>query len=640
MNRRFLLAVIAFLLTAGVLRSQIATDALGVHNLGLGNGSPITGARPDSCAYCHAAHSGLNTGLWNQKLTTQVYTLYSSNTQKNTASQPVLASDSNHCLSCHDGSVAVGTTVAYGNVTTHGSMYSSDVFGSNMQTSHPFSLAVPLKDNIYLAASLASNGTTADTTHAVKLIGGNVECTSCHNPHVQSIDLISKNFLVKNNADGQLCLACHDPARTSNAQVNPLADWTTSIHALSTAKLSAQAGVGNYTTVGADACIACHAPHNAGSSTRLLRGQNEQDCIACHNGGSNVSPLATYTNVFSEYSSPKIGHPIPNSSNPHDASEAALLNNNRHATCVDCHNAHGSQQVGVFPDPPLIRISQKNIAGINASDGTSVLAPAVNQYENCLRCHGTSSGKQILASFGYFPIRAVSTGDPLNLIPQFASTATSSHPVMHPRSSALPQPSLRSYMLNLDGVTQGRSMGTQILCTDCHNSDDNREFGGTGPNGPHGSKWTHILEREYEFSQAAAPGQLINTLYPNPDLTSTGPYALCAKCHDLATVATSTASWAEHKNHINDGSSCSVCHTSHGMGSTSATVSGERLVNFDMNVVATNNGTVNYTRTTDSCNLVCHGVTHTPSTSGIGTTTSVIRRTSIGSTGSNTVVRR
>ncbi len=55
------------------------------------------------------------------------------------------------------------------------------------------------------------------------------------------------------------------------------------------------------------------------------------------------------------------------------------------------------------------------------------------------------------------------------------------------------------------GTTHGRAMGTQIFCTDCHNSDDNREFGGTGPNGPHGSKWWHILERDYEFSQA--PGR-------------------------------------------------------------------------------------------------------------------------------------
>ena len=53
-------------------------------------------------------------------------------------------------------------------------------------------------------------------------------------------------------------------------------------------------------------------------------------------------------------------------------------------------------------------------------------------------------------------------------------------------------------MLNLDGATQGRAMGVRILCTDCHNSDDNREFGGAGPNGPHGSKFTHILERRYE----------------------------------------------------------------------------------------------------------------------------------------------
>ncbi len=156
----------------------------------------------------------------------------------------------------------------------------------------------------------------------------------------------------------------------------------------------------------------------------------------------------------------------------------------------------GTPKSGAFPPPPLIRISQKDIAGISATDGITVLTPAVNQYENCLRCHGTSTGKQVLPIYGYFPVRAVSAGDPLNLIPQFAITATSSHPVMHTSNSALPQPSLLANMLNLDGVTQGRAMGTQIFCTDCHNSDDNREFGGAGPNGPHGSKWTHILERQ------------------------------------------------------------------------------------------------------------------------------------------------
>ena len=291
---------------------------MGMHNLGPGSKSPITGARPDSCAYCHAPHSGLNTGLWNQKLTTQTYTTYTSNTEKNTGTQPTLGYVSNQCLSCHDGTVAVGATVAYGQVTTRGSMYTSDVFGSNMQSSHPFSLRLPLKDNIDLAASLAANGQTGDPTGAVKLIKGNVECTSCHDPHVQAKDLVSQNFLVKDSSSGQLCLACHDPTRQIGGQVNPLADWSTSVHALSTDKISPQALLGSYTTVGSDACISCHAPHNASGTARLLRGQNEQDCIACHNGGTNISPLAPYANVFAEYATPKVGHPFPTSTNPHD----------------------------------------------------------------------------------------------------------------------------------------------------------------------------------------------------------------------------------------------------------------------------------------------------------------------------------
>src|ERR1700755_1432313 len=102
---------------------------MGMHSLGPGSKSPITGARPDACNYCHAPHSGLNVGLWNQKLTTQTYTTYASDTEKNVTRQPTLGYSSNQCLSCHDGTVAVGTTTAYGQVSTHGAMNSIDVFG-------------------------------------------------------------------------------------------------------------------------------------------------------------------------------------------------------------------------------------------------------------------------------------------------------------------------------------------------------------------------------------------------------------------------------------------------------------------------------------------------------------------------------
>jgi predicted CXXCH cytochrome family protein len=604
-----LITALSILFAGTYLHSQTGGDVIGMHNLGPGSTSPITGARPDTCSYCHAPHSGLNLGLWNQTLTKQSYTTYQSDTEKNKGVQPTLGYSTNQCLSCHDGTVAVGATVAYGQVTMRGSMYQTDVLGSNMQSSHPFSLALPLTDSIDLNASLVGSGHTSDPTGAVKLIHGNIECISCHNPHVQATDRVSQNFLVKDSSSGQMCLSCHDPTRQMSNQVNPLADWAISAHALSPNKISPQALVGNYPTVAANACISCHAPHNGSGGARLLRGPNEQDCIACHNGGSNISPQAP--NVFSEYATTKVGHPFPSSTNPHDAAENTLLNNNRHATCVDCHNGHGSEAVGVFPPPPLIRISQKDVMGINANDGISVLAPAVNQYENCLRCHGTSTGKQVLPIYGYFPIRAIPGSDPLNLIPQFSVSSTSSHPVMHTSSSPLPQPSLLPNMLNLDGVTQGRLMGNQLLCTDCHNSDDNREFGGAGPNGPHGSKWTHILERRYEFSQAPLPGQLISNLFPSPDLSVNGPYALCGKCHDLANQIMQNTSWNGHNGHINAGLSCSTCHTGHGLGATSGNISGERLIDFDANVVAVNGATpISYNRASNTCTLVCHNVAH------------------------------
>ena len=165
-------------------------------------------------------------------------------------------------------------------------------------------------------------------------------------------------------------------------------------------------------------------------------------------------------------------------------------------------------------------------------------------------------------------------------------------------------------MLNLDGTSSARAMGTRILCTDCHNSDDNREFGGTGPSGPHGSKFNHILERRYEFSVAATPGGLMNSLFPNPDLTINGPFSLCGKCHDLQQVLANT-SFSEHARHINDGFSCSACHTAHGMGTQTGNATGERMVSFDVNVVAAAGAApISYNRALNSCTLTCHNHTH------------------------------
>lgn len=596
----------------------IQADALGKHNLTVASGSSVTTQGSLGCTFCHAPHSGLGgvTPLWNQTLSTQSYTPYTSSTYKQTGTtQPVLGKTSSLCLSCHDGTVAIGQSAVYGKIPVSGSMNNMDILGTNLSGSHPFSLVLPIKDAPDLVASLAAQGVTADPKGAVKLINGNIECTSCHDPHVQATDRIAQDFLVRDSSSGQMCLACHDPNRVVTGQANPLSGWTGSIHAVATNQVASGANVGPYPTVATNSCVSCHAEHNA-NGTRLLRVATPaapgvdaatQDCITCHNGGSNVSPAAP--NVYAEFA--KISHPLPAGVNTHDAAEAAVLNNNRHATCVDCHSAHASNPLTTFTVPPAIRPPQNAVTGVSALDGVTVLTPAVNQFESCFRCHGASSGKQVLIKYGYLPNRLVFAGDPLNLVPQFSVNSTSSHPVTHDSNSALPQPSLLTNMLNLNGTASARLVGTRIFCTDCHNSDDNREFGGTGPNGPHGSTYPHLLERNYQFGQAASPGGTVTNTYPSPDLSTQGPYALCAKCHNL-TIVLSNASWPQHMNHVSqDGFSCSICHTAHGMGAVSAGVSGERLVNFDINVVG-QNGTlpISYNRASNTCTLVCHGEAH------------------------------
>jgi predicted CXXCH cytochrome family protein len=644
-----------------------------MHDLSLAGTSPTKGTLAGSCLYCHAPHSGLNgapgvspTPLWNTKLSQaapyQLNTTLSLVNPQNPS--PPLGTDTTLCLSCHDGTVggSPGATVAYGTVQMSQAMTSTDVFGHSLASMHPVSFILT---NGHLAAFpsaqpalYTSPYTTANP--AVPLVNANVECTSCHNPHIQKTDPTG-NFLVVDNTSSALCFACHTTvpsgtgmglvdsthARTATLSVsgsqlgsaaaasntNPLAGWQTSIHATAPNKVAPQiilatnpvissripqgqrtVTLGPYRTISMNGCASCHALHNAQGPRSLLRAVDDLTCLNCHNGSSNITPATP--NVLAEMVTPKYGHAFSVGNTPHLDNEAVLLNQNYHVTCVDCHNPHSGNKVAQFSAAPAIRASQSLVKGISSTDGKTVVSPAVNQYENCLRCHGSSTGKRTSINFGYTPARAVVASDPMNVVPEFNILATSSHPVFQDRRSMLPQPSLRTNQLNLDGKTLGHIMGTRILCTDCHNSDDNREFGGTGPSGPHGSIFPHILERRYEFSQAPIPGKLVTNLFPYPDLSAQGgigggPYALCAKCHDLNQVMNNT-SFSEHARHVKqDGFSCSVCHTAHGMGTQSGAISGNSLVNFDANVVAPNGATpISYNRATNTCSLVCHNHAH------------------------------
>ncbi len=589
------------------------TDVLGVHDLSSGS-SPLHGPNANACIYCHAPHNALSSpGLWNQTLSTSEYVLFPDSTSAPSAPTKV-GTASMRCLSCHDGSVGVGHTVAIGSLQMTGTLRSN--LGTKLAGSHPFSMQPQLKDHASLAAGLVASHSTKDK--AVILVENNIECPTCHDVHNQYKDLNSPKFLARDNTGSRLCFACHDVgARTVGGVNNSLTAWPNSAHAQSSVAVARKAGLGGYATVKEFGCSSCHRSHDA-LGTALLRknpdapaniDETAQACFTCHDGSDNLSqPLLNVIEAFNG----QRGHPFSDSNNVHGMNEPVVLDRNRHATCADCHNPHASQATVSFSAKPDLRPSQAGVAGLT-KDG-AVVANATYQYENCLRCHGTSQNKQSLAVYGYMPARALFSGDTLDISREFARGATSSHPVMR-EAGNLARPSLLKASRSIGSRVRvrGRLINSRILCTDCHNNDNAREAGGTGPNGPHGSKYDHILERQYLMSQVgtgSAPGSMIVNLNPKPILSSApaSPYALCAKCHDLDYV-NSGQSWSEHGRHIQKGFSCSVCHSAHGVPAGTASVSGSGLVSFDMNVVGSNNGLpVSYNGS--SCTLRCHEKSH------------------------------
>ncbi|MDH5444211.1 MAG: cytochrome C [Gammaproteobacteria bacterium] len=176
------------------------------------------------CVTCHTPH-GSNTDvtdapLWNHTLTTQTYTLYSSDTLNATVGDPSGASKL--CLSCHDGSVAVdsfGGTKSAGNTET---LIGSRAVGADgLNNDHPISF-------VYNKALADADGALFDpatktvtigsgakqktgTIAAVLLPGGTLECSSCHDVHNTFTYAQTGSRLLRiSDAGSKICLSCHD----------------------------------------------------------------------------------------------------------------------------------------------------------------------------------------------------------------------------------------------------------------------------------------------------------------------------------------------------------------------------------------------------------------------------------------------
>ena len=170
------------------------------------------------CVFCHTPH-GANTGtdlkgkapLWNQTTsTTASYGTYDSNTF-NASDLTALANGTYQvsllCMSCHDGTVAPGSmyNTPNGNSSnpTIAKLTGSVNMGTDLADDHPVN---------FTYASSVSNGDTGLVTESTISEyldpGGNVQCTSCHDPHDDTVDT-DVDFMRVSLAHSALCTTCH-----------------------------------------------------------------------------------------------------------------------------------------------------------------------------------------------------------------------------------------------------------------------------------------------------------------------------------------------------------------------------------------------------------------------------------------------
>lgn len=524
-----------------------------------GSGPVKSIGETEVCKFCHSPHStAASAPLWKRSQPVLSYTLYSSSTRKSLPGQPTYASKV--CLSCHDGTIAMGSVSNRATpMAMSGAISGRANLTTNLSDDHPISFVY---DSSLAGKNpeLANPATLAESVHLDP--HGQLQCTTCHDPHAST----NPKFLVKDNAYSALCVTCHI-----------MKGWAGSAHAVSMAGWN-RMGTDpwphtEWTTVAANGCENCHAPHGAGQAKELLNFPTEEgNCLPCHNG--NVSRK----NIEAEIQQKRYTHPVRNYLQIHDPVEN-FSSMARHVECQDCHDPH--MTTATMASAPNAGGPLTGVAGVTAA-GTR-LEKSNYEYEVCFRCHADSPN----GTAPYIQRQVFQS----NIRLKFQVANPSFHPVAGPGRNA--------EVTSL--VTPWRS-ASRIYCTDCHANDAGPGAGGTGPRGPHGSIWPYLLERQYMTAD--------NTT------ESIQAYALCYKCHDRASIL-GDRSFPHHNKHIvKQRTPCSACHDPHGISSTQGNaLNHSNLINFDKTIALRDSATQRLefedlgTRH-GRCTLRCHGKDH------------------------------
>lgn len=297
------------------------------------------------CVFCHTPHaatSGVNP-LWNRSVSSSGYTRYTSASLDASSStdyynsQP--AGSSLLCLSCHDGQVALGNVnvlngVANAQISVNGATTTkmpagnfdatattgyTRHLGTDLSNDHPISItfndavaeldgelqrmttAVPKQRDTITGELIGIRQSGYKPTLPLQPTGtvagseGQIQCSTCHDPHLYDADDPKRKFLRLNRLQANaapasggfsesndiICLACHTKSYTS---------WGQSAHANETVAdesyTAAAAALRDFpsgTKVWQAACLNCHDNHAVQGTRRLLRegrGDDATDVVA------------------------------------------------------------------------------------------------------------------------------------------------------------------------------------------------------------------------------------------------------------------------------------------------------------------------------------------------------------------------
>ena len=173
------------------------------------------------CITCHAPHNAAQktTGpLWNHAVSTASFTMYdntSTGANKTTGTQnstppTTLSAASKVCMSCHDGTVGLGSFGSTTNATNY--LTGQSLLGTALDDDHP--IGITYDANLIsadgglraLSYSVTFGNSSTGTIGGHMLYNGKVECASCHDVHNKHGQT---SLLVKSNAASALCLTCH-----------------------------------------------------------------------------------------------------------------------------------------------------------------------------------------------------------------------------------------------------------------------------------------------------------------------------------------------------------------------------------------------------------------------------------------------